>query len=147
MYSIIKTNEDFSKAIADLYTEITPNDGKISLIKFPQNMVIRKKHVCNVDFRSGKVAPTMILMALLILLSFGGNIWQFNRNSQLEDNELKYRYVKVQGKATQKNLLRFGTIFTYDRNRDSITVIRKKVKIMSNWLKSWQRKLNGQSLI
>ena len=31
----------------------------------------------------------MISMALAILLSFGGNIWQINKNNQLKDNDLK----------------------------------------------------------
>ena len=66
-------------------------------------------------------------MALVILLSFGGNIWLLDRNKQLKDNDLKYRCIKMQGEATSKNLLQLETIFTYEYNRDSISVIRKKV--------------------
>ena len=91
-------------------------------------MVIRKENVFTVDFRNSKAAITIITLALLILISLGGNIWQFSRNSQLKDNDLKYCYFKMQGKATPKNLHRLETIFTYDRNKDSISMIQKKVE-------------------
>ncbi len=98
-------------------------------------MVIRKEHVFSIDFRNSKAALTIISMALVILLSLGGNIWQLNRNSQLKDKDLKYRYIKMQGKATSKDLLRLETIFTYERNRDSITIIRKKVETFERIIK------------
>jgi len=47
-----------------------------------------------VDLRNSKAAITIIAMALLILFSFEGNIWQLNRNSQLKDNNLKYHFIK-----------------------------------------------------
>lgn len=80
-------------------------------------------------------------MALVILLSLGGNIWQLNRNSQLKDKDLKYRYIKMQGKATSKDLLRLETIFTYERNRDSITIIRKKVETFERLIKKQTEKI------
>lgn len=127
-YSLGKINDSLRKVITELKAQITPIDEKINLLKFPQNIVIRKDHVFSVDFRNSKAAITMISMALIILLSFSGNTWQLKRNSQLKDNDLKYRYIKMSGKATHKNLLRIEMIFNYDRNKDSITVIRKRVE-------------------
>lgn len=126
-YSINKVNENLSKAIAELKAAINPIDEKINQIRSQQNVFIRKEHVFSVDFLNSKAALTMITMGLVILLSWGGNIWQLIRNSQLKDNDLKYRYIKMQGEATSKNLLQLETIFTYEQNRDSISVIRKKV--------------------
>ncbi|MDP2338979.1 MAG: hypothetical protein Q8N05_21500, partial [Bacteroidota bacterium] len=59
-YSLGKVNDSLRKVITELKTEITPIDEKISLIKFPQNMVIRKENVFIVDFRNSKVAITII---------------------------------------------------------------------------------------
>jgi hypothetical protein len=43
--------------------------------------------------------------------------------------DLKYRHIKMEGKANSRDLLRLETIFTYARNRDSISVIREQVEI------------------
>jgi hypothetical protein len=140
-YSINKVNENFSKVVADLKAAIIPIDEKISQFKSQQNVVIRKEHVFTVDFRNSKAALTMISMGLVILLSFGSNLWQLNRNSELKDNDLKYRYIKIKGKMESKDLLRLETIFTYDRNRDSISAIRKKVENHEQLVKELTEKL------
>ncbi len=92
-YSLGKVNDSLRKVITELKTEINPIDEKISLIKLPQNTIIRKENVFIVDFRNSKAAITIITLALLFLSSFSGNIWQLTRNSQLKDNDLKYRYL------------------------------------------------------
>ena len=74
-------------------------------------------------------------MALVILLSCGGNIWQFRINNQLKDSALKYRYIKMEGKTNSQDLLRLETIFTYSRNRDSISVIREQVELYEQLVK------------
>lgn len=126
-YSINKINVNFSIAFAELKSAITPIDEKINQLKSQQSVIIRNEHVFTIDFRNSRAALTMGSMALVILLSFGGNIWLLDRNKQLKDNDLKYRYINMQGEATSKNLLQLETIFTYEHNRDSISVIRKKV--------------------
>ena len=145
-YSLGKVNDSLRKVITEFKTVITPIDEKISLIKFPQNMVIRKENVFIVDFRNSKAAITLISMALLILLSFGGNIWQFDRNSQLKDNDLKYRFVKMLGETNQKSLLRLETVFTYNRNKDSISVIRKQVENFERLVKEQAEKIEQARL-
>ena len=96
------------------------------------------------DFRNSKAAGTIISMALLILFSLGGNIWQLDRNIRLRDNDLKYRYIKMEGKANSRDLLRLETIFSYDRNRDSISVIREQVenyeRLVKEHVKEFKRK-------
>ena len=127
-YSIGKVNENFSKAFAELKSAIKPIDEKINQIKSQQNMVIRKEHVFSIDFRNSRAALTMISMGLVILLSFGGNIWQWNRNSELKDNDLKYRYVKSVKGITPENLQKLERIFEFPRDKKRIEEIRKKVK-------------------
>jgi hypothetical protein len=43
--------------------------------------------------------------------------------------DLKYQYIKMEGKASSRNLLRLETIFTFARKSDSISVIREQVEI------------------
>ena len=127
-YSIGKVNENFSNAFAELKSAIKPIDEKINQIRSQQNLVIRKEHVFSVDLRNSKAAITIISMALLILLSLGGNIWQLNGNSQLKDNDLKYRYIKSINEISSENLNKLERIFKYPRDKKKIEKIREKVE-------------------
>ena len=127
-YSLGKVNDNIRTILTELKTIIVPIKEKINLLQIPQNTVIRKEHVFIVDFRRSKTAITIITMALVILLSWTGNIWQLRNNNQLKDNDLKYRYIKMEGKASSEDLLRLENIFTYDRNSDSISVIRERIE-------------------
>ena len=98
------------------------------------------------DFRNSKAAITIITMALIILFSLGGNIWQLNKNIRLRGNDLKYRYIKMEGKANSRDLLRLETIFSYDRNRDSISVIREKVETYERLVKEHVKEFKRKAL-
>ena len=134
-YSISKVNESFSKAFAELKVAIKPIDEKINQIKSQQNVVIRKEHVFSIDFRNSKAALTMILMGLVISLSFGCNIWQFSRNSQFKDNDLKYRYIKSINGISSENLNKLERIFKYPRDKKKIEKIREEVEEYDNKFK------------
>jgi len=140
-YSLGKVNDNFTKLLAELKAIIIPIDEKVSLLQTLQNPVIRKEHVFTVDFRNSKAAITIITMALFILLSWGGNIWQHKKNNQLKDNDLKYRYIKMRSEANPETLLWLETIFSYDRNRDSISVIREQVETYEQLVKEQAEKI------
>lgn len=126
--SINMINANFSKAITEMESAIKPIDEKIAQIKSQQNMVIRKEHVFIVDFRNSKAALAMISMGLAILLSFGGNIWQLDRDHQLKDNNLKYRYIKSVKGITPVNLQKLEKLFEFPRDKKRIEEIQKKVE-------------------
>lgn len=128
VYSVNKVNENLNKFFTEIKAVITPIDEKITLLKFPQDMVIHNDHNFRVDFQNSKAAITMISMALIILLSFGGNIWQLNRNSQLKDNDLKYRYIKSTNGINPENLYKLEDIFQYNRDKKLIKEIRGNVE-------------------
>jgi hypothetical protein len=127
-YSVNKVNENLNKVFTEIKAVITPIDERISLLKFPQNIAVRNDHFFSVDFRNSKAAITMISMALIILLSFGGNIWQLNRNSQLKDNDLKYRYIKSNNGINPENLYKLEDIFQYNRDKKLIKEILGNVE-------------------
>jgi uncharacterized protein YoxC len=127
-YSVNKVNENLNKVFTEIKAVVTPIDEKISLLKFPQNIAVRNDHFFSVDFRNSKAAITMISMALIILLSFGGNIWQLNRNSQLKDNDLKYRYIKSNNGINPENLYKLEDIFQYNRDKKLIKEILGNVE-------------------
>lgn len=145
-YSLGKVNDKIGTILTELKTIIVPLNEKVSQLQTPPNMVIRKEHVFIVDFRRSKTAITIITMALVILLSWGGNIWQLRNNNQLKDNDLKYRYIKMKGKSGSQDLLRLETIFTYSRNRDSISVIREQVESYEGLVKKQAGEIERKKL-
>lgn len=144
--SINMINANFSKAIAELKSAITPIDEKIDQLKSQQNMVVRKEHVFSIDFRNSRAALTMISMALVILLSFGGNIWQLNRNSELKDNDLKYRYIKLINGINPENLYKLEDIFQYNRDKKLIKEIRENVEQYERDVKEVAEKIERERL-
>jgi len=146
-YSLGKVNDSLRKVISELKTEITPIDEKISLIKFPQNMVIRKENAFIVDFRNSKAAITIITLALLFLSSFSGNIWQIIRNSQLKDNDLKYRYIKSINGVNPENLYKVEDIFQYNRDKKKINEISVKVVNYEREVKEMAEKIERERII
>lgn len=144
--SINMINTNFSKAIAELKSAITPIDEKIDQLKSQQNMVVRKEHVFSIDFRNSRAALTMISMALVILLSFGGNIWQLNRNSELKDNDLKYRYIKSINGINPENLYKLEDIFQYNRDKKLIKEIRENVEQYERDVKEVAEKIERERL-
>lgn len=127
-WSLDKTNDKLEKVFTGISGLINPIHKKMDLLNLPQNSVVRKEHVFSIDFRNSKAALTLIVMGLIVLLSLAGNIGQSRQNTLLKDSDLKYRYIKVQGKANRESLLRLETVFTYDRNKDSIFVLRRQVE-------------------
>jgi methyl-accepting chemotaxis protein len=86
---------------------------------------VEHQHRHTIDVGSSSIFISLIVMALLILvLSFVvGNL---RRNiSKYRDNDLKYRYVKMQGQTNEENLYRLERQFRYS---DSIKIIRKQVE-------------------
>lgn len=94
----------------------------------PQNTTIRREHHFSVDFRNIKAALTMIAMGFIILVSLGFNIHQANRSNTLRDNDIKYRYIEMRGSVTSKEILMLREVFDYNRNADSIHLIRQRVE-------------------
>ena len=145
-FSLNKISDNIRRLSTELKATIISIEEKVDQFKTPQNTVIRKEHVFTVDFRNSKAAVTIISMALIILFSLGGNIWQFDRNIRLRDNDLKYRYIKMEGKASSPDLLRLETIFSYDRNRDSISVIREQVEKYESLVKKHVEEFKRKAL-
>ncbi len=145
-YSVNKVSENLNKVFTEIKAVITPIDEKVSLLRFPQNIAIRNDHFFSVDFRNSKAAITMISMALIILLSFGGNIWQLNRNSQLKDNDLKYRYIKSTNGIDPENLYKLEDIFQYNRDKKLIKEIRGNVEEYERNVKEVAEKIERERL-
>lgn len=140
-HALKKSFEKWDKGFSAVTNLIHQIDEKIKTLNVPQDFVIRKEYVFCLDFKNSKAAITLISMGLIILLSLAGNIWQSARNNQLKDNDLKYRYVKMRGEANSESLLRLEDVFTYNRDKDSISVIRIRVETYERLIKEQAEKI------
>lgn len=105
----------------------------------PQKTTTRREYSFSVDFKNSKAALTMITMGLAIAVLIGFNIHQFDRNSDLRDSDIKYRYVKMQLKASTEDIRRLESIFEYERNTDSVKTIRRQVERYEQLLKEYNQ--------
>ena len=103
----------------------------------PQNSTVRHDHTYTVDFKNSKAAITITSLVIALLFSVGINIHQANRNSDLRENDIKYRYVKMQGKVSAEEVYRLESIFELDRNTDSMKTIRRQVERYEQLLKEY----------
>ena len=129
-YSLGKANNKLDQLFAGLSALIDPINKKMDLLNLPEHFVNRKEnvHSFTLDFKNSRTAITIIVMGLVIFFSLAGNIRQFRLNSQLKNNDLKYRYIQMMGKINHEALLKLDTTFTYEPNKYSIAVIRKQVE-------------------
>lgn len=65
---------------------------------------------------------------MIILLLLVGNAWQFKRNMDLSDNDLKYRLIKMYGGISGNQLDTLEVIFHRDRDKTVIKNIRNDVE-------------------
>ena len=83
------------------------------------------EHRHTIDIGSSKVFLSMVVMGLMILgLSYIVGEQRRTINNY-KNNDMKYRYVKMQGQTNEENLYRLERQF---RNGDSIKNIRKQVE-------------------
>ncbi len=145
-YTIEKIHGKLFMVSNELKSILNGIGRKIELSRANENVTVRKEHVFIIDFRSSKTAVTIIAMVLIILSLIAGNIWQFNNNALLKDNDLKYRYVKMKGKAKAQDLSRLETVFVYERNQDSIATIRNRVETYEQLVKQEVEKRQREKL-
>ncbi|KAA6318679.1 hypothetical protein EZS27_031345 [termite gut metagenome] len=78
-----------------------------------------------IDIGSSKIFFSLIGMCIVILILSFAIYNQRQAISQYKNNDLKYRYIKMQGQATEENIYRLERQFKY---RDSISIVRKQVE-------------------
>lgn len=115
-------------------------EAKIDEMGKESRTVIRKEHVFSLDFKNSKTVITLCCMGLVLSFSLVGNFWQMRQNSQLSDNDLKYRHIKMYGEANQEKLMDLETVFTYQRDEKQIALIREQVKTYERLVKEQAEK-------
>ena len=93
-----------------------------------QNLKVQNNHTHIIDFKTSRPFLWQVGMIGMIMLLLVSNAYQFKRNMVLSDNDLKYRFIRMHGRASEADLDTLEVIFTYNRNKKLIGNIRNVVE-------------------
>ena len=101
-------------------------------------VIVKQQYHHTIDIGSSKIFLSLIIMALMIIgLSYV--VGEQRRSiSQYKENDLKYRYVKMQGQINEENIHYLEQQFKYN---DSIKIIRKQVEKYEELVKEQAEKV------
>jgi len=99
-----------------------------SLDSVNEKLDIPLKHRHTIDFMSNKVL--IVLAAAIVALMISAVIVRNQRDTikQFRDNDLKYRYIQMKGQASPEDILMLQEVFDFNRNADSIKIIRQRIE-------------------
>jgi hypothetical protein len=87
--------------------------------------LVRHHHV--IDLKPSKVVVAFFVLTFLLLAVLAGNVYQFRKINQMNDNDLKYRYIKIHRGIDPENLANLEDIFHYSRDKKLVKEIRRQV--------------------
>ena len=93
------------------------------LIRNPTKVEYQHRHT--IDIVSNWFFLSWVVLVVIILCLFWGIANQRQTLSQYKENDLKYRYIKMQGQTNDENLYRLEQQLRYG---DSIKIICKQVE-------------------
>jgi len=114
---------------------------RITVSQKPDSKVL---HYHRIEWKSSKVVITISCLSVFLLASLFGNIHQFEANSRMADNDLKYKYIKSTNGISSKNLNKLEDIFQYNRDKKLIREIRDKVGAYERKVREAAEKLNKE---
>lgn len=114
---------------------------RITVSQKPDSKVL---HYHRIEWKSSKVVITISCLSVFLLASLFGNIHQFEANSRMTDNDLKYKYIKSTNGISSKNLNKLEDIFQYNRDKKLIREIRDKVGAYERKVREAAEKLNKE---
>ena len=74
-----------------------------------------------------QMVPFMVLL-IVLLGALTGNIYQIQKINRMNDNDIKYLYIKTANGITHEDLYKHENIFNYNRDKKLIKEIRKEVE-------------------
>jgi hypothetical protein len=99
---------------------------------------VKVEHRHKIEIASNWFFLSWIALVLIILGLFWAIGNQRQTISQYKDNDLKYRYIKMQGQTNEENLYRIEQQFKYN---DSIKIIHKQVEKYEELVKEQVEKI------
>lgn len=87
-----------------------------------------QRHVHGFDYKTVRIAVVFTVLVAMILVFFF-TVRNLKRDiSGFMDNDLKYRYIQMQGEASPDDILMLREVFDYGRDASAVKEIRQKVE-------------------
>jgi hypothetical protein len=99
---------------------------------------VKVEHRHKIEIVSNWFFLSWVALIIIILGSFWAIANQRQTVNQYKENDLKYRYIKMQGQVNEENLYQLEGQFKYN---DSIKIIRKQVEKYEELVKEQAEKL------
>lgn len=110
--------------ITELNDAVSKLEAVAGVIRKPQEHIHR--HTIDLMSKWGLIAYGMIMTVIIILT------WKYREHKatigKYSDNDLKYRYIEMRGHAKPEDVLMLRNVFEFNRNADSIRMIRQRVE-------------------
>ena len=121
--------EVIDKENRQTHTLIEQVGQAVEALKRPNALPVQEhRHTYTLDICSSKTFLTMFVMMVCIFLQ-GAFIYRISENNQLlVVNDLKYRYVKMCGKISEKELTELETVFRDEQYRNLRDTVRNQVE-------------------
>jgi len=117
-------------------------DNAIEEVKKPSIVEHHHRHTVDFNIRSNWFFFSWIALAIIISALFWAFADQRETINQFKENDLKYRYIKLQGQTNEENLYWLERQF---KNNDSIKIVRKQVERYEELVKEQAERLEKDS--
>lgn len=109
------------------------------------------KNQYTIDIKSSKAVIAIVFLSLGLFCSLFGNYKQYQKNSRLTDNDLKYRFVKMKNGILPNEITRLENFFYYPDSASIVKNIRKSVinyehRLQEQARKQEQKKQNEENI-
>jgi uncharacterized protein YfkK (UPF0435 family) len=152
-----KANRQIEK-IGQNQPEVSDNNEKLELKSAIENLYdsqSQRLHAIENAIRTEKrkieFTPTstfgMAFLFSLMLMLLAMAVWNNslrNQNASLSDNDLKFRYIQMQGSATAKDFAELDSVFHFNRNIRKIKAFRTQVEAFEENVKQRARILEQE---
>ncbi len=124
--------EDDSLSTSDLANQFRQSEELIlsKLEQIGHSAQTAPKEVCHkisIDIKSSKVFLTILGLAVFVITSLFLCYKLKSENNKLNDNDIKYRFVKASNGIDSTKLNGLENIFVYNRNPKAIKELRERV--------------------
>jgi hypothetical protein len=143
-----KTNQQIEK-IEQKQPEVSNNNENLEIKSAIENLFENQsqrlyaiENAIRTQKRKIEVTSTstfgMALFLSMMIFLLAMAVWNYslrNQNATLSDNDLKFRYIQMQGNATAKDFAELDILFYFNRKSKKIKTLRKQVEVFEKNVK------------
>jgi hypothetical protein len=136
----------FSEILRESEKHVLSQMEQLRRITISQKPDSKIRHYHVLDLKSSKVVVSIVSLSVLLMTSLISNFHQFEVNSRMIDNDLKYRYIKSTNGISPENLSRLENMFLYNPDKKHLREIRSRVDIYEQKIRETTEKIERERM-